>query len=110
MTRYLIILMLVVLFSYGFIEAWPLLAGPSLIITSPTQNASYPDGIVSIRGNAARAAQLTLNGAPVLHDQNGDFSSTLTFPRGGSILTFEARDRFGRVVTATRSIFVPTNN
>jgi len=106
MTRYLIILVLVVLFGYGFIEAWPLLAGPSLVINSPTQNASYPDGIVSIQGNAARAAQLTLNGAPLLHDQNGGFSSTLTFPRGGSILTFEARDRFGRAVTATRSIFV----
>lgn len=110
MTRYLLIFVLIVLFSYGLVEAWPLLAGPSLVITSPMQNASYLDGIVSIQGNAARAAQLTLNGAPVLHDQNGGFSSTLTFPRGGSILTFEARDRFGRTVTATRSIFVPTNN
>lgn len=107
MTRYLIALVLVVLFGYGFIEAWPLLAGPSLSIVSPEQNALYSDGIVSIQGNAARAAQLTLNGAPVLRDQNGSFSSTLTFPRGGSILTFVATDRFGRTVTATRSIFVP---
>lgn len=110
MTRHLILLVLVVLFGYGSIEAWPLLAGPSLSIVSPEQNASYPDGIVHIRGNAARAAQLTLNGATVLRDQNGSFSSTLTFPRGGSILTFVATDRFGRAVTATRSIFVPTNN
>lgn len=107
MTHYLIMFVLVVLFGYGFIEAWPLLAGPFLSIASPTQNAPYPDGIVSIRGNAARAAQLTLNGASVLHDQNGGFSSTLTFPRGGSILTFVATDRFGRTVTATRNIFVP---
>lgn len=110
MTRYLITLVLVILFGYGFIEAWPLLAGPSLSITSPTQNAPYPDGIVSIQGNAARAAQLTLNGAPVLHDRSGSFSSLLTFPHGGSILTFVATDRFGRTVAATRSIFVPTNN
>lgn len=107
MTRYLIAIVLAVLLGYGLIEAWPLLAGPSLSIVSPTDNTPYPNGIVHIEGKAARAASLTLDGAPLLHDQNGNFSSTLTFPRGGSILVFEARDRFGRTVTATRSIFVP---
>ncbi|MFZ3043753.1 MAG: hypothetical protein WA058_01440 [Minisyncoccia bacterium] len=107
MTRHLIMLVLALFAGYGLIEAWPLLAGPSLSIASPTQYAPYPDGIVSIRGVAERAATLTLNGASVLHDQNGGFSSTLTFPRGGSILTFAATDRFGRTVTSTRTIFVP---
>lgn len=107
MTRYLIALVLFVLIGYGLIEAWPLLVGPSLSILSPAQNAPYPGGIVSIQGTAARAASLTLNGTPILHDQNGGFSSTLTFPRGGSILTFVVTDRFGRTVTETRTIFVP---
>ncbi len=107
MTRPLIALVLFALLGYGFVEAWPLIAGPSLVVESPRQNAPYPGGIISVRGTAGRAATLTLNGAPVLHDQSGGFSSTLTFPRGGSILTFVATDRFGRTVTATRSIFVP---
>lgn len=107
MTRHLIALVLLIIVGYGIVEAWPLLVGPSLSIASPTQDAAYPGGIVSVRGKEARAAQLTLNGAAVLHDQNGDFSSTLTFPRGGSILTFVATDRFGRSVTVTRSIFIP---
>lgn len=107
MTRYLIALVLLIIIGYGTVEAWPLLAGPSLSIRSPMNDAAYPGGIVSVQGRAARAAVLTLDGAPVLHDQNGNFSSTLTFPRGGSILTFAATDRFGRTVTATRSIFVP---
>jgi len=107
MIRYLIAAMLLVLIGYGLVEAWPLLMGPSLSIASPTNHASYPSGIVSIRGEAARAAVLTLNGAPLLRDQDDSFLSTLTFPRGGSILTFMATDRFGRTVTATRAIFVP---
>lgn len=107
MIRYLIGAVLVVLVGYGLVEAWPLIAGPSLSIASPAQNAPYPGGVVSIRGRAERAATILLNGAPLLHDQNGGFSSTLTFPRGGSILTFAATDRFGRTVTATRNIFVP---
>jgi hypothetical protein len=109
MTRYLIGALLVLLVGYGLIEGWPLISGPRLSITSPTPDASYEDGIVEIRGRALRASVLTLNGTPLLHDQNGEFSSTLTFPRGGSILTFVATDRFGRTVTATRSIFVPTS-
>ncbi|MDO8593882.1 MAG: hypothetical protein Q7R59_03225 [bacterium] len=107
MTRYLVGAVLIVLIGYGLIEAWPLIAGPALSIASPIQNAPYPGGIVSVRGRAARAATVILDGAPLLHDQNGNFSSTLTFPRGGSILTFVATDRFGRKVTETRSIFVP---
>ena len=107
MIKYLTIAVLLVLASYGLREAWPLLAGPSLSIDSPTQNAPFPNGIVTVSGKAVRAARLTLDGAAVLRREDGSFLSTLTFPRGGSILTFEATDRFGRTIIATRSIFVP---
>lgn len=107
MLRYFIFTVLVILVVYGLVKAWPLLAGPSLSIVSPTDNAAYPGGIVVVRGTVERASSLIINGATVLHDQNGDFSSTLTFPHGGSILNFVATDRFGRKVTETRSIFVP---
>lgn len=107
MLKYFITAALVILAAYGATRAWPLIAGPSLAIASPEDNQSFPGGVVAITGQAKRAADLTLDGAPLLHDQDGNFSSTLTFPHGGSILTFEATDRFGRHVTARRSIFVP---
>ncbi|MDE1919528.1 MAG: hypothetical protein KGH56_02390 [Patescibacteria group bacterium] len=107
MTKHFLVAVLLLIAGYGCFEAWPLVAGPSLSIDFPLNNTSVPGGIVEVRGRAARAAALTLDGAPVLHDQEGNFSSTLTFPRGGSILTFAAIDRFGRSVTATRYIFVP---
>ena len=107
MTKYLIGAVLIVLIGYGLIKAWPLIAGPSLYIASPTDNAPFTNGIVVVSGRAERAAMVTLNGAPLLHDQNGEFSSTLSFPRGGSILTFVVTDRFGRTVAETRTIFVP---
>ncbi|MDB5244798.1 MAG: hypothetical protein JWN18_668 [Parcubacteria group bacterium] len=107
MIKYLIAVILVVGLGYGLIEAWPLIAGPRLAISSPINLALDEDGIVTIGGSVTRAAELTVDGSAVLRDQNGDFSSTLTFPRGGTILTFVARDRFGRTVTARRTIFVP---
>ncbi|MFA5744725.1 MAG: hypothetical protein WC887_00705 [Candidatus Paceibacterota bacterium] len=107
MTKYLTVAILLAIIGYGSIEAWPLIAGPSLSILSPENNAPFSDGIVTIKGNAARAAALSINGASVSHEGNGDFSSTLTFPHGSSILTFVATDRFGRKVATTRTIFVP---
>ncbi len=93
--------------GYGGVEAWPLVAGPALSVTLPANDATVPDGIVTVQGKALRAAELTLDGDPILHDQDGSFSSTLTFPRGGSILTLVATDPFGRKVTVTRTVFVP---
>jgi len=110
MTRYLLVITLFILVSYGLVEAWPLITGPSLSIESPKDGEPFQDGIVTVRGQASRVALLSLNGAPVLHDEQGYFETTLTFPRGASILTLIATDRFGRTVTATRSIFVPTTN
>lgn len=107
MLKYLIGAVLLLGAGYGGIEAWPLLAGPEISLTSPANDASFPGGIVTVAGKALRIAQLTLDGTTVLHDQDGSFSSTLTFPRGGSILTIVATDRFGRTVDTTRNIFVP---
>lgn len=107
MTRSFIIGILLAFGAYGLTEAWPLLTGPTLSITSPKDESTAPDGVVTVSGKAAHVALLTLDGAPLLHEEDGSFSSLLTFPRGGSILTFVATDRFGRHVTTTRTIFVP---
>ena len=106
MTRTLTVVVLVLVALYGLVEAWPLIVGPSLSITSPTEAATVEGGIVEVAGTVKRVAVFTLNGAPLLYDQEGRFSSTLTFPAGGSILTFVASDRFGRTITQTREIFV----
>jgi hypothetical protein len=107
MTKYLTCIILLLFAGYGLVEAWPLIEGPTLSIASPRDNAPFPGGVVAVRGTAAHTAQLTLDGAPVLREENGNFSSLLTFPHGSSILTFIATDRFGRTVTVTRSLFVP---
>lgn len=107
MVRMLIALVLLLIAGYGLVEAWPLIEGPSLVVDSPANNGAYPGGVVTVRGTASRIAMLTLDGAGVVRDADGVFSSTLTFPPGGSILTFVATDRFGRQLTLTRSVFVP---
>lgn len=107
MTRIALIALLSLLVGYGLIEGWPLLRGPVLHVETPTAYTTVTDGILTVSGRTRHTARLTLNGAPLLHDESGRFSSTLAFPSGGAILTFVAADRFGREVTETRTIFVP---
>lgn len=110
MTRTLLGILLALFAGYGLIEGWPLLRGPKLEIVSPTNDAAVESGIITIAGKAANATALTVDGATVIPDTNGSFSETLAFPQGSSILTFTATDRFGRTVTETRQIFVPSTN
>lgn len=100
-----IILVLVLL--YGVVEALPLLRGPALSITSPTDYASIVDGYAHIEGVAKHTETLMLNGGPLLIDEQGRFSTALLLPAGGAILTLTAQDRFGRHVTETRTVLIP---
>lgn len=106
MTRYLIAAALIILAGYGFIEVRPLALGPSLSVSSITTDPTAPD-LITVEGRVYRTVALTLNGAPVLPQEDGSYSSTFALPSGGSILTLTATDRFGRSVTRTRSVFIP---
>lgn len=107
MTKPLIAIALAALIGYGLWELHPLLAGPAITLASPANGATVAGGVVTVAGRAARAVALTLDGAPLLPEQNGRFTETLALPPGGSILTLMATDRFGRSVTTTRLIYVP---
>lgn len=107
MIRVAIGIALALLLIYGAVKAYPLLSGPALTIDSPTPYAAITDDLVVIEGTAKRTETLTLNGAVLLIDEHGHFSTSLTLPSGDAILSLTARDRFGRTVRETRIVHVP---
>ena len=100
-----IVLFIVVL--YGLHEAWPLISGPQLSISSPQKGENFDTNFIKISGTAVHTKGVTLDGGPLLTDQNGHFETTLTLPHGGAILTLSATDRFGRTVEEQRTVYVP---
>lgn len=106
LVRSLISLVLVILAGYGMFEAAPLLRGPVLTLTSAPY-AYADDGFYAIEGSASHAESVTLNGGPLLIDEEGRFSRLMLLPSGGAILTVTAEDRFGRTVTKRLSVAVP---
>ncbi|MEK7080101.1 MAG: hypothetical protein AAB883_03085 [Patescibacteria group bacterium] len=99
MSKYLIAAVLIVLGGYGFFKAFPLLSGPAISIESPAPYSAASGGDLVLTGVAKRTETLTLNDGVLLIDSGGHFSTSLTLPQGGAILSLTARDRFGRSVT-----------
>lgn len=99
--------LLLLLVLYGGFKAAPLLLGPRIDLASPTENQVFPDGMVLVQGVARNTENLTLDGAPLLKDEKGAFSTTLVLPSGSAILVLSVTDRFGRTNTLERSVYVP---
>jgi hypothetical protein len=107
MLRSGIFIVLLLLAGYGVVKAVPLLEGPELTLTSPVEGQSFSDHFVTVSGVAAHTENLSMNGAPLLIDEKGAFSTVLVLPQGGAILSLTATDRFGKSETVRRTIFVP---
>lgn len=57
-----------------------------------------PDGstISIIKGQAPKATYITLNGREIFIDKDGNFSESIAFLPGFSIVTLHAKDKFGK--------------
>lgn len=63
---------------------------------------------IPVRGHAENIVTLTLNGREIDTTQDGAFNEQIVLEDGYSIMTLEARDRFGRSTRVTREhVFVP---
>ncbi len=87
------------LMAYGTYEAYDLIAGPSLTITSPKNGALVTDSLVTIEGQTRNVSWISFLGRPITINEHGMFTEKLLLPPGYSILTLEAKDRLGRRIT-----------
>lgn len=98
---YFISFLVVVAVIYGAYRSYPLLRGPSLVITSPVDGQHVASTTFSVSGSVTRAKVITLQGRPITIDTNGDFSETLVPSYPYTILVVTATDSYGKMVTKT---------
>ena len=87
-----------VIVFYGLFEAHRLLAGPQITVTAPLPGSATSSVTMVITGTARNISFLTVNDTPAYTDESGQFSITLAPPRGYTVVTIAASDRFGRSV------------
>ena len=83
---------------YGYSQSREYLRGPVIMIDEPINGSSSTTSLVSLRGSARNISFLTLNGRQIFTDEQGRFSESLLLQNGYSIMTLEAKDRFGHIV------------
>lgn len=106
-TKSIAAIALLALVLYGGVKAAPLLLGPQLSLSSPTDGQTIAGGVLPIEGIAHHTEKLALDGAPLLIDERGAFHTSLVLPQGSAILTLTVSDRFGRTHSEKRTVYVP---
>lgn len=61
-----------------------------------TLDRSSSSSLVQINGNAKNSIHLSLNGREIFIDKEGNFSETVGLLPGFSIISLEAKDKFGK--------------
>jgi hypothetical protein len=78
---------------YGAYELRGLLAGP--VIEIERNLIESTEQFVTIEGNAARIATLTMNGLTIPVTEDGSFSEGYVLSEGYNRVVLEAKDRYG---------------
>ncbi len=104
MKKWLVVLSVFFVISYGLFEARRLIEGPEITIESPADGSATSTSAVTIIGTAKNIAFLTINDAPSYTDEAGKFVYRFSPPAGYTIVTVAATDRFGRRANKSISI------
>lgn len=93
--------LVVIAVLYGAFRAYPLLAGPSITVYTPTDGDYVASTTFEISGLIKRAAVITLQGKPITIDTEGHFTETLVAQAPYTILVLVAKDPYGVTVSKT---------
>ncbi|MEI6528480.1 MAG: hypothetical protein WCO10_02290 [bacterium] len=87
-----------ILLGYGIYEAWNLMTGPTIDISSPQNGITVSESLISIAGVARNINEIKMNDRPISIDEQGNFSEEMLLSYGYNIITLRAKDRFGKEV------------
>ena len=85
--------------AYAYFQSREYIRGPLLTIDEPINGAVSATSLMPMRGKALNISFLTLNGRQIFTDEQGRFEESLLLSEGYSIMTLEAKDRFGHTET-----------
>ncbi|OHA20488.1 MAG: hypothetical protein A2849_00630 [Candidatus Taylorbacteria bacterium RIFCSPHIGHO2_01_FULL_51_15] len=96
---------------YAYLQSREYLRGPVLTISEPLNGATSTTSLVTLRGTSKNISFLTLNGRQIFTDEQGRFEESLLLEEGYSIMTLEAKDRFGHTeIKRLELVYKPMEN
>lgn len=87
---------------YVLYQARFILTGPVVTLTESGTEVTN-ERVVAVAGTARNITDITVNGRPIMTDEQGYFLENIILENGYTIVSVTARDRYGRTTTARRS-------
>ncbi len=101
---------LLIIALYSLFQARFLILGPRITVNTPANGSVLDNPVVLVSGRADNVAYLSLDGRQIYTDEKGLWSEKLIAPLGPSIMTIEARDRFGRRTVRLLNIYLTASS
>jgi ABC-type uncharacterized transport system permease subunit len=89
-------ILLLVATTFGIYKSRDLIFGNTIELTSPKNGATLNEGYIVVAGRAPGTAMLTIGGAKVLTDKEGNFAKELILGVGYNRIVVSALDRWNR--------------
>ena len=102
----LCIMLFVFIGVFAFIKMHFILKGVQIQASIEKNNSS----IAEIKGNAKNATYISLNGREIFIDKEGSFNEKVALLPGYSVLTLNAKDKFGNYTEKKFEVVYKENN
>lgn len=93
-----IITVALVILGYSYFAFRDYINGPKIIVIEPINGSTISTSTILVKGQAFRIKEISLNGRPILIDENGNFKETLLLFPGYNISLIQAQDKFNRII------------
>lgn len=103
--RFVVIVSVLLLISYGIFNARNLLIGPTIDLFNPAKDMETTENIIDVKGQVKNASFISLNEKPIFVDTEGMFEEKLLLSPGSNIIEIKARDRFKKEVLKTVDVY-----
>jgi len=104
--NFLIIMAILICFLYLVFYFKKIVFPPDLVITQPDKNLLIKDSSIVVSGQTEKEAEVKINGAVVLNNQDGYFSQNVNLKKGLNNITITAQKKYSREKTIIRQILV----
>ena len=96
LTTLLVVIFAGTIFYYAYFQSRGIIAGPTIVLTTPHDGDEITTPLVHVQGTAERAKELTLDGRAIFVDLSGNFDEQLLLYPGYNIIELAAKDADGR--------------
>lgn len=101
---------LILMVGYLLWQVFMLASNPRLEVTHPEEDQTISSQEIDIVGYSAPGNEVTIDGQPVLVDDDGRFIYSVNLDDGVHVLNLEVRNNLGRVSELERTVIVETDD